>query len=89
MVYNKDHIVFFDFDNTITPFDVMDDMLQRFSVDNRWMELEKLWKERKIGTKSCLEGQMKSIRVGKRDLDNYLAKIKIDPYFRNILNLLR
>ena len=37
----NDFIVFFDFDNTITTIDVIDDMLARFSGDDGWKELEK------------------------------------------------
>ncbi len=85
----KDYTVFFDFDNTITTFDVMDDMLERFSVDNRWVELEHLWKQRKIGTRDCLERQMKSIRISRKRLNEYLSKIRIDPYFKRLLKFLK
>ena len=38
---NKNNLmVFFDFDNTITTIDVIDDMLERFSKDDEWKALE-------------------------------------------------
>jgi 2,3-diketo-5-methylthio-1-phosphopentane phosphatase len=79
------HTIFFDFDNTITTHDVLDDILARFAADDRWVDLEKRWKEGKIGSRECLQGQMESIRVTKKALDDYLAKIKIDPYFPKLL----
>lgn len=85
----KKPIVFFDFDNTITMGDVIDDMLERYSINFKWQELEKMWKDGKIGSRQCLEGQMEGIRITKRELDKYLAKVKIDPYFKVLLKYLR
>jgi 2-hydroxy-3-keto-5-methylthiopentenyl-1-phosphate phosphatase len=83
------YVVFFDFDNTITKFDVIDNMLERFSKDNGWMELEKHWRSGKIGSKDCLRGQVKGIRISKKDLNSYLKSVKLDPYFKKVLTLLR
>ncbi|MFH1189297.1 MAG: MtnX-like HAD-IB family phosphatase [Candidatus Omnitrophota bacterium] len=80
-------VVFFDFDNTITKIDVLDDMLERFSGDDGWMRLEDEWKRGRIGSRECLDGQMRGIRIGRRRLDGYLATIEIDPYFRKLLDL--
>lgn len=84
----KKQVVFFDFDNTITTQDVLDDMLLKFSKDDRWTELEKRWKKKEIGSLECLKGQMCGIRVKKETLDEYLSKIKIDPYFKKLIKLL-
>ena len=81
--------VFFDFDNTITAFDVIDDMLIRFSKDDKWLDLEKQWKAKRIGSRKCLDGQVRGIRVSKDKLDKYLTKVEIDPYFKRLLKLLR
>lgn len=78
-------IIFFDFDNTITEFDVIDDMLERFASDDRWRLLEDQWKAGEIGSRECLDGQMRSIRIAKKELDGYLKTIKLDPYFKKIL----
>ncbi len=82
-------IVFFDFDNTITTKDVIDDMLARFSVDQHWEKLEKEWKNGRIGSRKCLSGQMRGIRIKKNRLDSYLASVKIDPYFKRLLRLFK
>ena len=85
----KKFIVFFDFDNTITTIDVIDDMLERFSGDDGWKDLEKRWQREEIGSRECLKGQVEGIRVGKDKLDTYLATIKIDPYFKKLLQLFK
>ena len=54
----KNLIVFFDFDNTIANIDVVDDMLERFSGDDGWKELEERWQREEIGSRECLKGQV-------------------------------
>lgn len=85
----SDCAVFFDFDNTITHFDVLDSIVEIFSINKKWMAFEAAWKKGKIGSKGCLSGQLKSVRVDKDRLDRYLAKIKVDPYFKKIIALLK
>ncbi len=84
----KKCIVFFDFDNTIATCDVFDNMLLLFSKDDRWVELEKRWKSGRIGSKTCLEGQLRGMDLNKKSLDAYLPKIKLDPYFKSIYKFL-
>jgi 2,3-diketo-5-methylthio-1-phosphopentane phosphatase len=86
---DKPYIFFFDFDNTITSFDVLDDIIAQFAANDDWKALEKDWQEGKIGSRSCLEGQIGGIRVEREALLKYLAGIKIDPYFKKLLALLR
>ncbi len=83
------YIVFFDFDNTVTTIDVIDDMLGRFSNNDDWKELEKRWQREEIGSRECLKGQVEGIRVGKEKLSEYLSTIKIDPYFKRLLRLFK
>lgn len=85
----KDCAVFFDFDNTITAFDVLDSIVENFSINKKWQDFEAAWKKGRIGSKDCLSGQLKSVRVDKKALDRYLAGIKVDPYFKKIISLLR
>ncbi len=79
--------VFFDFDNTITKIDVLDDMLARFSRDDKWLELEDKWSHGKIGSRQCLDGQMRGISISRPRLDKYLKTIKIDGAFKKIVRL--
>ena len=80
----KKCIVFFDFDNTIVTCDVFDNMLLLFSKDDRWVELEKRWKSGRIGSKTCLENQLRGMDLNTKVLDAYLPKIKIDGYFKQV-----
>lgn len=80
--------IYFDFDNTITPFDVLDDIIERFAVNDDWKAMEKKWASGKIGAKECLEGQLKCVRVSRTKLSGYLSGIKVDPYFHRILDAL-
>jgi len=82
-------IVFFDFDNTITPFDVLDDILDRFSIDARWKMHEKAWEAGKIGSRECLEAQLSSVRVSEPMLFKYLSTVPIDPHFRRLVKWLK
>jgi 2,3-diketo-5-methylthio-1-phosphopentane phosphatase len=81
--------IFFDFDNTITTFDVLDSIISRFSVGDGWKKLEDKWEKGKIGSRECLKGQIDGVRVSKDRLDRHLASVKIDPYFKKIVSLLR
>lgn len=84
---DKNYIVFFDFDNTITTIDVIDDMLERFSENDGWKDLEKKWQREEIGSRECLKGQVEGIKVTEDRLDKYLSTVKIDPYFKKLLRL--
>ncbi len=80
--------VFFDFDNTITAFDVLDGIIERFSVNRDWIAYEEAWKKGKIGSRQCLEGQLRSIRVERPQLHAYLETVAIDHSFSRLLALL-
>lgn len=82
-------VVFFDFDNTITPFDVLDQLVKRFSVDNNWVSFEREWRAGRIGSHLCLEGQLRSVRVTRKQLLEFASQIKIDPYFHKIFAMLK
>jgi len=81
--------VFFDFDNTLTRTDVLDDILKTFSINDQWMVLEKAWVDGAIGTKECLVGQLKGVRVTKKRLFRYLANVGLDPYCYKIFSFLK
>jgi len=78
-------VVFFDFDNTIATCDVFDSMLPRFSRDDLWVRLEKEWQRGKIGSRACLEGQIRGLSIDRPILDKHLSGIKLDPYFKKIV----
>jgi 2-hydroxy-3-keto-5-methylthiopentenyl-1-phosphate phosphatase len=81
--------IFFDFDNTVTLGDVLNDLIERYSINSEWTTLEKAWVLGEITTKECLVGQMKWIRISKQELNKYLKTVQIDPYFSKLIELLR
>lgn len=86
---NRHYKVFFDFDNTITRFDILDDIIKRFSKNKKWQKLEKAWKQGKIGSRECLAGQLKEVSITRAKLLKYLSKIKVDPYFIKLLKFFK
>jgi 2-hydroxy-3-keto-5-methylthiopentenyl-1-phosphate phosphatase len=81
--------VFFDFDNTITPIDVLDDVIQRFSINDDWISLEEDWLNGKIGSDVCLAAEMKNVRIAKRALLDYLGDIDLGQHFYRLLFFLK
>jgi 2-hydroxy-3-keto-5-methylthiopentenyl-1-phosphate phosphatase len=81
--------VYFDFDNTITTFDVLDAIIEQFSIDRQWLAYEEAWRAGDIGSKECLEGQLRSIRGTKESLVRYLSTIALDTHFKRLLSLLQ
>lgn len=85
----SDCLFFFDFDNTITPFDVLDDLIECFSVNKDWIKFEKSWKQGEIGSKECLEEQLRLVKITKKGLKRYLSGIEIDHYFKKLLGIFK
>lgn len=86
---NRPLVVFLDFDNTITSLDVLDAVIGKFSIDQKWMVYEEAWKEGKIGSRQCLEAQLKSVRVTRADLVKYVKQIPLDPFTLKLFRTLR
>jgi len=85
----SDCLVFFDFDNTITMSDVVDDIIAKFSINQEWVALENSWKRGEIGSRICLAKQFESVRVTKSELVRYLSLVRIDPHFESFLAMLK
>ena len=81
--------IYFDFDNTITAFDVLDEIIRRFSTNEDWRRVEEEWASGAIGSRECLERQMAQVRVSEDALRDYLHTVGVDPAFPAILALLR
>ena len=69
-----------DFDGTITLKDSTDLLLDRFA-DPAWLDIEKEWLERKIGSAECLERQFQLVRADEEELTSLLEEIPLDPAF--------
>jgi 2,3-diketo-5-methylthio-1-phosphopentane phosphatase len=77
--------LFFDFDNTITRLDVLDRVIERFSVGDAWREWEAQWQEGRIGTLECLTRQVGDLRVEPAALLDFVAGFEIDAHFAPIV----
>jgi 2,3-diketo-5-methylthio-1-phosphopentane phosphatase len=87
--HSSGYTIFIDFDNTITPFDTLDDIIKRYSINQDWIKTERLWKNGEIGSRECLIRQLSAVRISKNRLNNYLSKIKISGQFFKFLRLLK
>ncbi len=80
---------YIDFDNTITEIDILDDIIQRFSINDDWKRVEEAWEAGEIGSRECLERQFAQVRVSGPAFQDYLRTIRIDPAFAPIIALVR
>ena len=77
--------LFFDFDNTLTEYDVLDEIIETFSVDGRWREWETAYVEGRMSARDCLTRQIENLRVTREELLGHLSTVRIDPLFGEIL----
>ncbi len=89
MSASRNFELYFDFDNTIADFDVLDDIIRRFSINEDWRQAEAAWEAGEIGSRECLERQLAQVRVTEAALEDYLDSIKVDPAFGPIIDLAR
>lgn len=78
-------VLFFDFDNTITQGDVLDRVIERFSVTDDWRRWEDAWSRGELSTERCLERQVAGIRAFKGELLDFVADFPVDPNFETIV----
>ncbi|MFA6350412.1 MAG: MtnX-like HAD-IB family phosphatase [Candidatus Omnitrophota bacterium] len=81
--------IFFDFDNTITTFDVLDGLIKKFSIDHEWEDVEGLWKSGVIGSKECLKRQLAKVEMTRQELDGYISTVNILPNFDKLVLFLK
>ncbi len=73
--------LFLDFDNTITTVDVLDLIIERYSMTQRWRQWEDEWRAGRISTLECLEKQVSDLRVTPEQLIEFTDGIEIDSAF--------
>lgn len=80
----------FDFDGTVTITDVVDKLVETFSIDKpRALRLEDDWINGRIGSRECLTGQLSTVKIDEPTLRVFLSQIKIDPHFNKLAQFLR
>src|SRR3954468_5696828 len=78
-------VLVFDFDNTLTDGDVLDEIIQKFSPNEDWRQWEAEWSEGRLSARDCLRLQVENLRVTRSTLMDYLAGIRVDAVFEEIL----
>jgi len=73
----KKPVVFLDFDGTITLRDAVDAILETFATPH-WLVIEEEWKSGRIGSRECLDAQMRLVHAKKDQVDALLDSIEVD-----------
>ena len=74
-------VIFCDFDGTITPLDVTDQILTQFAHPS-WREIEQQWMQGMIGSRECLERQIALFDAPAGELNAVIDAIAIDTEFK-------
>jgi len=74
-----------DFDGTIALEDVTDSLLDRFA-DASWKDIERQWLAGLFGSRECMARQVALLRASRKEIDDYLDSVKIDPFFSSFVN---
>ena len=79
-------VLFFDFDNTLTDGDVLDQVIEAFSPNEAWRDWENEWEQGRLSAKDCLRRQVENLHVSREALLEYLRPVRVDPWFGAILD---
>ena len=79
-------VLFFDFDNTLTQGDLLDELIERYSPNEEWRDWEHAWAEGALPARECLRLQIENMRVTRAELFDYLNRVRIDPAFVDIVD---
>lgn len=69
-----------DFDGTVTLHDVTTAILDRFARPS-WRSIEAEWEAGLIGSRECMARQVALIRADIAELDDFVARTPVDPFF--------
>jgi len=78
-------VLFFDFDNTLTDGDILDQVIEEFSPNEKWRDWEFSWEQGRLPARDCLRLQVENLRVTREELLARLSRVRVDPAFSAIL----
>jgi 2-hydroxy-3-keto-5-methylthiopentenyl-1-phosphate phosphatase len=81
----REPALFFDFDNTLTDGDILDQVIEAFSPNELWRDWENGYAEGRLPARECLRRQMENLRVTRDVLLDFLSRVRIDPAFPAIV----
>src|SRR3569832_1324423 len=76
----SDWTILCDFDGTIAVEDTTDTLLERFARPG-WEALERDWRAGRIGSQTCMAGQVALFDMDRAELDAHFVCCAIDPAF--------
>ena len=82
-------VLFFDFDNTLTQGDLLDELIERYSPNEEWRDWEHAWAQGQLPARECLRLQIENMRVSRGELFDFLGRVRIDPVFVDIVHWAR
>ncbi len=76
-----------DFDGTVAERDIGHHFFETFVKDtDRWLDTLERWKMGLISSKECLEHEISWMDADRLDIDAFITKEKLDPYFRDFID---
>jgi 2-hydroxy-3-keto-5-methylthiopentenyl-1-phosphate phosphatase len=78
--------LFFDFDNTLTDGDLLDELIEAYSPNEAWRDWEHAWAAGELPARDCLRLQVENMRVSRETLFAHLACVRIDPAFPELVD---
>ncbi len=76
-----------DFDGTVAKRDIGHHFFETFVEDkDRWLDILEKWKMGLISSKECLEHEVSWVDADRMDIDAFITKEKLDPYFRDFID---
>jgi 2,3-diketo-5-methylthio-1-phosphopentane phosphatase len=75
--------IFCDFDGTVAQDDVGDLLFSTFSKDAESRRIVERWERGEISSRECLEREAELIEVEREDLNKFVIKRRLDPFFKD------
>jgi len=72
-----------DFDGTVAQEDVGNLLFRTFSDNGGTSAVVERWRRGEISSRECLEHEAKLARAKQNDLDDFITKRRLDPYFKD------
>jgi 2,3-diketo-5-methylthio-1-phosphopentane phosphatase len=76
--------VFCDFDGTVSVRDATDVLLEAYALP-QWRLIEKSWRAGNIGSMECMRRQVALLRCSRKELDDLVDQVAIDPGFADFV----
>src|SRR5208283_2141501 len=81
--------VWIDFDGTITQKDTLDELINKYSIDNSWETYEQQWQAGTMGSRECLEKEISLLKIPSAELEKVITDFRVDSCIHNLLQLLQ